>query len=217
MKAVIFDMDGTLVDNDGFIRGVMDSLYGELGFSLTPEEHDMNVGKPMRVIWAELKNKHGLKESVDELLHLNKERYFEHHIASDGHVLMPGIWELMEKMEEQGLLMGVATSASRAVMERVLHELNLKRFLSGISSADDVEFGKPHPDIFLRTAELMDVEPADCVVFEDAAHGIAGAKAAGMKTVGYAQQGQSRQDLSAADLIVHDYQTLHLEDVRKLW
>lgn len=210
-------MDGTLVDNDGFIRGVMDSLFEELGVDTSDEMHLKNTGRPMRVIWAELKNKYGLKQSVDELLELNKQRYFDHHIASDGHVLMPGIWDLMEKMEEQRMLMGVATSASRPVMERVLHELNLKRFLSGVSSADDVTHGKPAPDIFLRTAELMGVEPKDCVVFEDAAHGIAGAKAAGMKTVAYSQQGKSRQDLSAADLIVHDYQTLNLEDVRRLW
>lgn len=217
LKAVIFDMDGTLVNNEQMIKGVMQSLFDDVGIVVTEEEDKTLVGRPLRKNWTYLKEQHGLKQSVDELLEKNLQRYFEHAEQGLGFELMPGVENFLKELHRSQVHKGLSTSSPREIMHKVIGSFDLYNYLPVLSSADDVVHGKPAPDIFLRTAELLGVNPENCVVFEDAAHGIAGAKAAGMKSIGYSQNGNNTQDISGADKIIDCYTNLTLEDLHELF
>lgn len=130
---------------------------------------------------------------------------------------MPGVEEFLQELRNAQIHKGLSTSSPRDIMHKVIGSFELHSHLPVLSSADDVKHGKPAPDIFLRTAELLGVAPENCVVFEDAAHGITGAKAAGMKCVGYSQNGANRQDISGADKIIDCYTNLTLKELHELF
>lgn len=217
VKAVIFDMDGTLVNSERMINGVMQSLFQDVGIVVTEEEDRELVGRPIDANWAHLKEKHGLKHTVEELVEWNLQRYFEHAEKGLGFELMPGVEDFLKELHSAQIHKGLSTSSPRPIMHKIIGTFDLHHHLPVLSSADDVVHGKPAPDIFLRTAELLGVDPKDCVVFEDAAHGVTGAKAAGMKCIGYSQNGGNRQDISEADKIIDCYTRLTLDDLHELF
>lgn len=217
MKAAIFDMDGTLVNSERFWRAVMKKIFSDLKMDVSHEEYLSLVGVPMHDNWVKMKKKHNLDFPVEELMDINRKTYYEQVEKSGGLSPMPGIVDLLSELRDEGVAMGVATSAPRDVMHHVLDELVLKPFFGGLSSADDVVNGKPAPDIFLRTAGLLGAGAQDCVVFEDAYSGITGAKAAGMKCVAYSNGGRNTQDMSGADFVVDSYGQLKLDEIRSLF
>lgn len=210
-------MDGTLVNSERMIKGVMQSLFDDVGIVVTEEEDRELVGRPIHTNWTHLKEKHGIKYSVDELVEQNLKRYFEHAEKGLGFELMPGVEHFLNELHGAQIHKGLSTSSPHDIMHKVIDSFDLHAYLPVLSSADDVKHGKPAPDIFLRTAELLGVDPEDCVVFEDAAHGVVGAKAAGMKCVGYSQNGANRQDISGADKIIDCYTKLTIDELHELF
>lgn len=212
-KAAIFDLDGTLISTEGMLGPFMQGLFGEVGIVVTPEEHKKLVGRPIHVNWADLKRKHGLKQTVDDLVEFTKERFIKRVGDMSEVHLMPGVEDLLEAFRKADYQLGVSTSAPRELLQKFLREFEIDKYFRGTSAAEDVENGKPAPDNFLRTAGLLGVEPGKCVVFEDSTNGIAGAKAAGMTCIAYSQRGRNPQDLSQADKIIDCYTKVSLEDM----
>jgi beta-phosphoglucomutase len=180
-RAFIFDMDGTLVDNMRFHGLAWQKMLVENGVETDP--HDFLVktaGKTNREIIpqffpdataAKLLELGGRKES------LYRELFLPHRQAIKGAV------EFLEEAKALGVKMAVATAAPVANMEFILDGLNLRRFFRAVTTAADIENGKPNPEIFLKSAEKLGVEPKNCLVFEDALNGFEAAHAAGMKSV----------------------------------
>lgn len=183
-RAFIFDMDGTLVDNMRFHTEAWGKMLSENGVEMNA--HDFLVktaGKTNREILpgvfgaisderiAELGER---KETLYRELFLPERRPLE------------GVMEFLEESQALGIKMAVATAAPVGNMEFILDGLNLRRFFDAITTADDIVNGKPDPEIFLRSAEKLGVEPENCIVFEDAVGGFEAARRARMKSIGIA-------------------------------
>jgi beta-phosphoglucomutase len=184
--AVLFDMDGTLVDNMRFHVQAWVSLARALGIDAAgaPEERFERefAGKRNEEILPALLGRPLPPEEVARLADQKEAHYRE--LYGPHLVALRGAPELLTRLRERGRGLAVATAAPSANRDFVLDGLRLRPFFSRVIGAEDVTRGKPAPDIFLATARALEVEPSGCVVFEDAINGILAARAAGMFAVG---------------------------------
>ncbi len=215
IDAVIFDMDGTLINSIPiFLVAYEKVLEKDLG--LTPEESVIRkqFGKSSRDIISSVLDELKVDpQSVDvDAVLADVRKEFADHIKEV--IVLPGVFDLLEKLEGEYPL-GLATSSRKYYADRILHNFDLKDYFETVVTADDVMRAKPAPDIFLKTAERLDTEPQRCLVFEDAVHGVMAAKSAGMKTIGVATGSSTREELEGvpADAVI---KTLKDFDVRIL-
>ncbi len=183
-RAFIFDMDGTLVDNMRFHGAAWQTMLAENGIEADAHEFLVKTaGKTNREIIpnffagadeTRLLELGGRKEAI------YRELFLPHRKVIDGAL------EFLDESKRMGIKMAVATAAPPANMEFILDGLGLRRFFDVITTAADVSHGKPNPEVFLKSAEKLNVEPKNCLVFEDAINGFEAASRAGMKSIGIA-------------------------------
>ena len=132
--------------------------------------------------------------------------------------LVPGFTEFLLQLDSAALPSAVATSGSRSRVEQTLKTLNLCKRFRAVVTGNDVERGKPDPDLFLLAAQALQIDPGRILVCEDAVAGVLAAKSAGMKCVGIAANGrESLLKQAGADLVVKDFVHTNLDDVRRLF
>jgi HAD superfamily hydrolase (TIGR01509 family) len=180
-KAVIFDMDGVIVDSEPRHERAFLEVVRELGYSdcLGLNFADY-IGRSDKELWVDFVAKHRPAQSLGELLAMKRRRVVE--IIGREEPLFDGLPALIEKVAARYPL-GLASGSERAVVDAVLALQNLRRFFKVIVTGSDVARGKPAPDIFLRAAEELKVAPGDCWVIEDSKHGVAAGRAAGMRVI----------------------------------
>ncbi|MFI9170354.1 HAD family hydrolase [Streptomyces lincolnensis] len=180
--AVIFDLDGTLVDSEPNYyeagRQILDE-HGVPGYSWS--DHERFVGISTLETVAVWKDEYGLRASVEELFDAKNRRYLE--LARIATRAYPEMRTFVELLAGEGVPMAVASGSSPEAIEAVLAGTGLDAHLRLAVSADEVARGKPAPDVFLEAARRLGADPADCVVLEDAAPGAAAAHAAGMRCI----------------------------------
>jgi HAD superfamily hydrolase (TIGR01509 family) len=166
--AVIFDLDGVLLDSEPIYLAATNSVLAREGKYLSPEENARYIG----VRFPDMA--YYLAETRDEVL-----RAF-------GKPLTPpaGAQELIERLVDHGVPHAVGSSSGHAWVEQILTNLGIRHHFEVIVGGDDVQQGKPAPDIFLRCAELLGVPPERCAVIEDSANGVLAARRAGMTAIG---------------------------------
>lgn len=213
-KVVIFDMDGVLIDSEPAYKIMNKKLFSELGISMSDSSYHELVGMSSFKMWTMLKENFNLAHEVKELM--DKERKGMHEIlSSEIHEPVSGIRTLLENLEGRNFRLAVASSSPKENILLVLDKLKLKKFFEFVVSGDEVEHGKPSPDIFLKVAEHFKSESDDCFVIEDSSNGVKAALAAEMKVIGFRNQNSGSQDLSKSDLIIKDFQTESIDLILK--
>lgn len=193
LTAAIFDMDGLLTESESRWRIAEREACARLGLPLTEADFDATMGVRMRQvaqIWFDRHPWDG--PSPDEVATQVIDSVIE--LCADA-VPLPGVVKALDTCVEAGLQIGLCSSSDGRMIEAVLDALGLADRFSIIHSAEDDQHGKPHPQPYLVTAELMGVEPSQCLVFEDSVTGCVAAKAAGMRLVAVpepAQRGSAR-------------------------
>lgn len=216
LKAVIFDMDGVIIDSEPFYLDIGMKLYKKLNINMTEEEHKAFIGVSNKNMWNIIKNKYGLKETVSELVEIHNKaniEYLEEKIEGP----IPGVVEILDSLKENGIMVALASSSSMEIIKMVLGKLKLNKYFQAIESGENLEKSKPAPDIFLNAAKMLKVEPESCTVIEDSFHGVAAAKAAGMKCIGFQNPNSGNQNLESADLIVSSLKNVNLNLIKKLY
>ncbi len=201
---IIFDMDGVLIDSEPIHQQLEREIFSALGLNISRSEHDSYIGKSTESMWTSIKQRHELDLQHDALVRIVADKQ----LREFGRVPlspMPGVTALIEQLSAKGLRLAIASSSPKQLIDTITSKLGLDTYFPLRVSADEVKRGKPHPDIFLRAAELCNKKPADCVVIEDSAYGLRAAAAANMASIGYANPNSGNQDLSAADLLVDDF------------
>ncbi|MFI6463707.1 HAD family hydrolase [Streptomyces sp. NPDC050528] len=180
--SVIFDLDGTLVDSEPNYYEATRQTLAEHGVpDFTWAQHERFVGISTQETLALLKEHHGLKAPVEELLAETNRRYLA--LARAATRVYPEMRKFVELLAAEGVPMAVASGSSPEAIEAILTGTGLDASLRTVVSADEVAHGKPAPDVFLEAARRLGAAPADCVVLEDAAPGAAAAHAAGMRCI----------------------------------
>ena len=181
-RAFIFDMDGTLVDNMRFHTEAWRTLIEENGFEFNERKFLVETaGQTNREIipgvFGAMSN-----ERLAELALRKEELYREAYLPYRKPI--DGLLDFLNASSELGIKMAVATAASPPNMKFILDGLGLRHFFGAVTTAADVKRGKPDPEIFLRSADSLGVEPAKAIVFEDAFFGFEAARRAGMVAIG---------------------------------
>lgn len=215
LRAVIFDMDGVLVDSEPAHHEVESILFRELGIRLRPGERDAFTGMSGTKMWEHLKETHGLAPSVQELLDRDNRFRLSYFVSLPRLTPIEGSRELLEKLHGR-VRLALASSSSPEIINAVIDRLGIRDFFEAVVSGQSVRRGKPDPDIFLRTASLLGVGPSACMVIEDSANGAKAAAAAGMACVGFRSPNSRGQDLSGADWVVDDLRVIDLESLQRL-
>lgn len=209
-KAVIFDMDGLMVDSEPLHFDTQDEVLKRRGKRFNLETKRQTLGRSLRDTVTLVKNEFGLQDSVDELMSARQNIFLE--LAREKLELRLGLLELVQKLHQAGIKMAVASSQQPEYVNWVVDHFNLRKYFPVVLSAQDVnDHAKPDPKIFLLAAEKLGVKPEGCVVLEDTVNGILAAKAAGMKGVAvYDSHFSKPEDFPMADLILTNLQDVTL-------
>jgi HAD superfamily hydrolase (TIGR01509 family) len=214
--AVIFDMDGVLVDTEPFYFKSNNELFRELGFSVNAEDYAHFVGSSAQKMWTILKKRFHLPHSVDDLIEKEYRVHTQKIASMETLEPIAGIKNLLYGLSAASLPLAIASSSPRAVIELTLDKSGLDAYFPVRVSGEDVISGKPHPDIFLKAAALLRIPPQNCLVIEDSPRGVTGAHSAGMKAVGFRNPNSGEQDLSQADCIVDSFSASARETILRL-
>jgi sugar-phosphatase len=182
MHAVIFDMDGVLVDSEPLWRQAERRTFAEVGIELTDTDCERTMGmRTDEVIQFWYRQSPWDGPSPAEVEARLEERMRE--LIAERATAMPGVERSITMARDEGLALGLATSSTPILIEAVLAKLGMADVFAVSHSAVEEELGKPHPAVFLTTASLLGVEPAECVAIEDSAAGVRSARAAGMRVI----------------------------------
>jgi beta-phosphoglucomutase len=206
MTALIFDMDGVIVDSDALHRQTWVEFNRRYGLETTEEMFRWAYGKRNDQIV-----RHFFGDGIDapevDARGLAKERLYREMAAGRvEEMLVPGLRAFLERHRD--LPMAVGSNAEPENVAFVLEEAALRRYFPVVVDGHQVQRPKPHPDIYLRAAELLQTEPANCIVFEDSHAGVAAARAAGMRVIGLST---TYGNLPGAVLTIDNFQCGDLE------
>ena len=209
IQATIFDMDGVLIDSEPLHCSAAITLLKRLNIETTQEYHNRYVGCADHLKWQKIKNEFKIQKSLQEILDMSVSTKLELLRRTD-YDPIEGIPELLEKLNTKNIPVAVASSSPAKFIEEVLHKIKIKKYIKTWVSGENVEKSKPAPDIFLKTAELLQMNPQGCVVIEDSKNGVIAAKRAGMRCIGYKNTNSGNQDLSKADIIIDNIKNINI-------
>jgi len=216
IEAVIFDMDGLLIDSEPFWREAHGKALKRHGHTLTIDDHRTTMGRRTDEVARHWHKHFSLTISPEELEQEVVAHLIEQ-VSINGQQL-PGVQNIIGLLQEHGLPMAVASSSAPEIIDVVMKKLDLARHMKLVYSTKYEKFGKPHPGVFLTTAKKLGVAPKNCLVFEDSITGVKAAKAAGMKCIAVpSQEDRGRPEIKEADLVVNSLKDVTWEDINNLW
>lgn len=183
-KAVIFDMDGVIIDSEPLWRKAMIRGFNDFKVNFTEDDCKKTTGMRLNEViayWAKL---YPDKINKPETVNTNIINYLINLINQEG-IAMPGLYELLTYIKTHQIKIGLSTSSDTVLIEAVLNKLEIAHFFDCIVSAQHLKYGKPHPEVYLHCAEQLAIHPMDCMVIEDSINGIISAKAAQMNVLAY--------------------------------
>jgi sugar-phosphatase len=200
LQAVIFDMDGLLVDSEPLWAEAADEVFKDYGVSLTHEQYVTTTGLRTKefVEWwfrhykiADGEHDRAEKKIIDAVIRKVRLRSR----------IMPGVDHIFDFFSRKQFKIGLASSSPLELIELVVEMTGISRLLNTVASAQDLPYGKPHPMVYLNCAEALGVDPTACICFEDSFNGMIAAKAAKMKCVVVPHHAQLKDERwGAADL-----------------
>ncbi len=217
IKAVIFDLDGVLIDSEKLHYITWKKAFMEKGAELPLEEYrEHYFGITATDIVKQFAERRNMPLSSEELKELayRKNVHYRELVAKE---LEPvkGAPELLEKLKKANFMIALATSTTRKNLQAVMKKTGLGRYMDSMVCAQDITKGKPDPEIFLKAASNIREKPENCLVIEDAPLGINAAKRAGMKCIAVATTHKT-PELANADMVVKDLSQLTVEKIRGL-
>lgn len=211
LRAIIFDMDGVLLDSETLHYHVIHDMMTERGYTYTVEHLQKYCGVPETEIWQPLLNELGGEH--DDPIQAQEEHWkrYRKQLEQHGFPRFPGTEACLKALKQQGYRLAVASASTSEVIYEYMHQLGYTDYFDCIVSAQFCSHGKPEPDVFLLASEQLGISPKDCLVVEDSKNGMIAAERAGMKWVGFCGA-EVPTDMSYAPFIFSDYRRVTPKD-----
>ena len=212
--AVIFDLDGTLIDNNSFHLKAWQEFYKKRNRTLTEEEYKKEFNGKTNVdvlkhVFAEPLSQEENDRYTNEKEDLYRKIY-EPHIEP-----VKGLLDLLQEIQDAGIAMAIATSGIRVNIDYMFEHVPIRHYFKEVIYSKDIKKGKPDPEIYFITAKKLAVDPKNCVVFEDAVAGVQSAKDAGMKVIAVTTT-HTPAELAQADQLIRHYDEISVKDILQL-
>lgn len=204
IRAVLWDMDGTLIDSEEFHWTSWRDTLAKEGIAITHEQFLASFGQRNDSILPQWLGSAATAETMARIGNA-KEVLYRELVRRQGISPLPGVADWIHRLHDQGWLQAVASAAPRANIDAILEALGATHVFQAIVSAEDVHRGKPDPEVYLVAASRVGVAPERCIVVEDAVAGVEGAHRAGMKSIGVSRNGHPL----SADVVVRTLDLLH--------
>lgn len=212
MKAILFDFDGVVIKSmEDHFQGWRKAL-AEYGIDMSPEELYVLEGQGVEEVASQLVRKFNIPAEERSSLIQKKRLYFNQANMAE---LYPNLLDVIEWAQAKDLKIGLVTGSDRQVVAAALQEYGIDSYFHIVIAAGDARHAKPSPEPYLRASELLGIEPAQCIVIENAPLGIMSAKAAGMKCIAVTTT-LSPAYLKKADVVADNFHEV-LEALRKLY
>jgi beta-phosphoglucomutase family hydrolase len=208
IKAIIFDMDGVLVDSEPFHIELEKQQFLQYKLSVSNEEHAQYMGVASDVMWNQIAEHHSINVSAEDLIEQFKIKSIRYFSELGEIPVMPGLIDFLEKLSSKNFPMAVASSSYPEIIKIILEKTDIQKYFQVVVSSQEAGKSKPEPDVFLLAARKLGIPAKDCLVVEDSANGIKAAQAAGMSCVAYQGSGANPQSQKEADAIVSSFAQL---------
>lgn len=216
LEAIIFDMDGVLVDSEYTYFQSKSQILKEAGHEVEESYHFQFMGTTSEYMWEQMKQEFSLPLSVSDYVQ-QMTALRQAMIQEDGIRVIPHVQEFVKRLSDAGLKLAVASSSSLAEIKVNLAEIGLSEYFSEVVSTEEVKHSKPAPDVYLAAAERIGVKPENCLGIEDTKNGAGAVHNAGMVCVGFANPAFPKQDLAYADIVVSTFADLDGEALTKIY
>ena len=215
-KAVIFDMDGVIVDSEPLHQKAYRMMFKEFELTVSDDLYASFTGMATLPICEKLCEVFSLDFSPQQLV--NRKRVYFKELFDQGQTLqlIEGVLDLIQHYKKNEIALVLASSASMLNIDRIFKKFELDLYFKAKISGAELKASKPHPEIFEIAAKLSGFKKEECMVIEDATNGIQAAKAAGIFCVAYDGNPSKKQDFSKADLVVQSFEAIRLEKLKLL-
>lgn len=208
LKAVLFDMDGVIVDTEPLHRKAYFKTFEDLNISVSEEFYTSLTGASTKKATTLIKEEFNLSVSPDDITS-SKRKYFKHYFDTDPDFdLLPGVRDLIINYFENGIKLVVASSASMNTINWVFDKFDIGKYFIGKISGADLDESKPHPEIFIKAAQIADEPKENCLVIEDSTNGILAAHRAEIFCAAYKSEHSKMQKYDLAKILVTDFSEL---------
>ncbi|MCJ8152417.1 HAD family phosphatase [Chryseobacterium sp. SSA4.19] len=215
LKAVLFDMDGVIVDTEPLHRKAYFKTFEDLGIQVSEGMYTSFTGASTKRVCETLINEFNLSQTRENIASI-KRNYFKDCFYNDNEFdLIPGVRELIQHYYENGITLILASSATMTTINMVFEKFGLEQYFKGKISGADLKESKPHPEVFLLAAEMAGEPAENCMVIEDSTNGILAAHRAHIFCAAYRSPHSKNQDYTLADTVVSDYTELELDKISK--
>ena len=214
LPAVVFDLDGLMFNTEDLYDEVGSAILGRRGFRYSAELRQKMMGRPGRDALQIMIDEHRLDATVDQLQQETDEIFSG--LLDTRLALMPGLAELLTALETAGRAKAIATSSRRQYAERVLSQFDLAPRFAFTLTSEDVERGKPHPEVYLTAAARLGVDPRQMLVLEDSQNGCRAAIAAGAVTVAVPSEHSRHHEFDGTHFIAESLADRRIYDLLEL-
>ena len=215
LKAVIFDMDGVIVNSEPLHRKAYFDMFEEFNLNVSNRLYESFTGKSTSAICKELCKIFDLSISHEKLM-LSKRKHFKTIFDNDPEFQMiDGALSLIKNYFYNNLTLILASSASMTNINRIFKKFDLDKFFKAKISGADLKESKPNPEIFIKAAKLSGFNKSECIVIEDSTNGITASKSAGIYCIGFNSPNSKNQNYNKADLVVSNFNEIRFDYLNK--
>lgn len=210
-------MDGVIVDTEPLHRKAYFKMFESFGAQVSDELYAQFAGASTRKVCQTVIDRFGLNHSFEELQNVKRAYFKELFYKDAGFDLIPGVRNLIEHYHENQVKLVLASSASPTTIEMVFEKFELDPYFVGKISGAQLKESKPHPEIFLRAAEIAGEPNENCMVIEDSTNGILAAHRAGIFCAGFKSEHTHGQEYDLANIVVSDFKELELNNLKEFF
>jgi len=217
LKAVLFDMDGVIVDTEPLHKKAYFQMFDDVNIPVGAAMYEAFTGQSTLNICKQLCDHFELSAAPESLV-ATKRKHFKYLFENDTSLaLLDGVLPLIQDYHRNGLKLVLASSASMPNINRIFERFDLDQYFVAKLSGADLKASKPHPEIFIKAAEASGHKANNCMVIEDSTNGIAAAKAANIFCVGYNSENSKNQDYSKADRVIANFKEIEFGLIKELF